>query len=400
MQKSKIKFTDDIRLLLIFNSLHKVSDLFLGTFMVSFIMQRSFYEIIAVSQYQFFYYIALCLSFIMLGNWVKCGNKVVVFGLNLLSKAILLLGIIFYPDSIVQYIIPFGMIYGLTSALYWLPMHTMINEKVSASSMTKFTGYRNAINGITKIIAPVLLGFFITVGSYQQMAIALLVLSLVEFALIFKMKPSIHRSQNKLNLIGFANCMLRFPVIRKLLSIEVLRGFSVSGVLGTVITMYTVYMFKTDVNLGIFTTVFSVFAILTSYLFGRFAQKSTFPKILFAASLSSVVSLILFVFWTSEITFLFYNFIYVTAMSLLTQICDVNTYILSKAKCVTNDRKTEYFIFRDLALGVGRLTGYLILMYIGVFGGYEWLRYYLIVLTVAILLMGHWSIRINKHIKG
>ncbi|MDR0726512.1 MAG: hypothetical protein LBF37_00445 [Rickettsiales bacterium] len=194
--------------------------------------------------------------------------------------------------------------------------------------------------------------------------------------------------------------MMRFPVIRKLFSIKVMRGFSTSGTLGTVITMYTVYMFKTDMNLGIFTTVFSCFSIVASYLFGRFCQKKTFSKILFSASIASLCSLTLFICNTVEWTFLIYNFVYVTAISFMDHINEIKMYNISKSKCFTKDHKTEYFVFRETALVIGRLTGFLLLMYLGVFLGYEYLRYYLALLTVAILLVGFWSIKINKHIKG
>lgn len=394
------RFVDDIKLLLTFDALHKVTNLFIGTFLVSFIMQTSINEILSVSLYQMFYYVALISGFVLLGNWVKRKNKSLVFALNVIPKAALLIAVIVLKGDFSQHVIPLGFLAGLAAAFYWAPMHNMISEKISPKNMTKFSGYKAAIGGSVKIIAPILLGIFITVGSYVEMAWAMLAVCGVELILMFFLKPSIHRSKYKLDLHGFFHCMMRFPVIRKLFSIEVLRGFSPSGVLGTVITMYTVYMFKTDLNLGIFTTIFAVFSILVSFLFGRYGSKKMFPKILFACSLASLTSLGLFVMCPNELTFLFYNFIYVTAISLLGQIAEVNVYNLSNSKCVNKNTKTEYFIFREIALGVGRYAGYLMLAGIALFGGYEYLRYFLIVLTIAILLIGYWSIRINKHIRG
>lgn len=392
--------TKDVKLLLTFNSLRKISDLFVGTFLVSFIMHSSINEIISVSIYQFFNYLALIFGFFVFASWIKRKNKVNVFRLSQIPKIVMLVMIVFMNGDINEYIIPLGLLVGLNSAMYWLPMHTMVCEKVGRENMTKFTGYKNAISGLTKIIAPVLLGFFISVGSYEQMAKVVLIFAVIEFILSFFLSSSKHRSKNKLDLKGFFNCMMRFPIIRKLFSIEIMRGFSTSGALGTVITMYTVYMFKTDMNLGIFTTIFSCFSIVTSYLFGRFCKKKMFSKILFSAALASLLSLVLFICNTVEWTFLIYNFVYVTAISLMEQITEINMYNLSNSKCVTKDHKTEYFVFRESALGIGRLTAFLILIYVGVFGGYEYLRYYLAVLTIAILLVGFWSIRINKFIKG
>lgn len=392
--------TKDIKLLLTFNSLRKITDLFVGTFLVSFIMHSSINEIISVSIYQFFNYLALIAGFYIFADWVKRKNKVNVFRLSQIPKIIMLAMIVFMHGDINEYIIWLGMLVGLNGAMYWVPMHTMVREKVGRENMTKFTGYKTAISGLTKIVAPVALGFFISVGSYEQMAKVVLVFAVIEFILSFFLSSSKHRSKNKLDLKGFFNCMMRFPIIRKLFSIEVMRGFSTSGALGTVITMYTVYMFKTDMNLGIFTTVFSCFSIVAAYLFGRFCSKKMFSRILFAASMAALLSLTLFICNTVEWTFLIYNFVYVTGISLMEQITEINMYNLSNSKCVTRDHKTEYFVFRETALAIGRLTGFLILIYVGVFLGYEYLRYYLALLTVAILLVGFWSIKINNHIKG
>lgn len=394
------KLSADVKLLLAFDAVRKVSDLYLSTFLVSFIMRTAVYEIISVSMYQLFHYAAIITGFVLIASWVKRKNKILVFGFNLIPKIILLVLIASLHGNVAEYVIPLGLLIGINSAFYWLPMHTMIGEKVGVNNMTKFTGYKNAISGATKILAPVLLGLFITVGSYEQMAVVLLGLCVVEFIMMFFLTPSQHRSKERLDLRGFFNCMMRFPIIRKLFSIEVMRGFTISGTLATVMTMYTVYMFKTDLNLGFFTTLFAVFSIITSYFFGKYAKKSMFPRILFVASMASLFSLAMFVIHTSQITFLIYNLVYSTGMLLLLQISDINAYNLSNAKCVTRDHKTEYFVFRESALAIGRIVGFVVLMYIGVFGGYEYLRYYLIVLTIAILLMGYWSIRINKFIKG
>ncbi|MCL1902760.1 MAG: hypothetical protein FWG18_04015, partial [Alphaproteobacteria bacterium] len=214
------------------------------------------------------------------------------------------------------------------------------------------------------------------------------------------MKPSMHKSKRKIEIAGFYNCMMRFPVIRKLFAIETIRGFSISGSLGTVIVMYTVYMFKTDLNLGIFTTVFSIFAIITNFLFGRFGKKPAFTRLLFTSTIAALCSLALFVAYTSEVTFLVYNFIYVTAIGIMDLIAESNMYALAKSRCVTKNHKTEYFLFRESALGIGRFFAFAALAAVGIFWGYDGLRWYLGLLTIAIVLTGYLSIKINRYIKS
>ena len=356
-------------------------------------------EIVSVSAYRLSLFIALIAGFYILTDWVKRKNKVAVFRLYLIPRILILLGIIFLREGIVDYIIPIGILVGACAALYWAPMHCMVSEKVSPAQMPKFIGYDGMFAGIVKVLTPVLLGLFITVGSYETMAKVFLVVCMFEFIFLFFIKSSMHRSKKRPDFVGFFNCMMRFPVIRKLFYIEMLRGFSKNGALGTIITMYTVYLFKTDFNLGILTTIFAMIAIFKSFLFGRFGKKSAFPLILSISTLAALSSLALFIFYTSELTFIIYNFIAVTGIGLLGNIASANMYYLSKSPCVSKDHKTEYFVFRETALSIGRLVSFSGLLLVGLYGGYEYLRWYMVPMTLAIVLVGYWSIRIGKHIK-
>ena len=59
-----------------------------------------------------------------------------------------------------------------------------------------------------------------------------------------------------------------------------------------------------------------------------------------------------------------------------------------------------YFVFRDTALFIGRWIGYVGLIYVGVFGGYEWLRWYLAIITASIIVLGWLTAKISPHIRG
>lgn len=395
---SRIIFRD-LKLMIGFSALRNISDLFMGTFFLSFVMHSVANEILAVSMYKLFEYVATMLGFVLIANLCKKYDKVSVFGMNLVLKAVLLLLIIFLGDAAADFIVPLGLLYGFGAALYHLPMHTMVGEKVASSSMARYMGVKNAVNFMAKVFMPVVLGIFITVSSYTQMAYALLFLTGIEVFMVMGLTRSRHRAKTAVDFRGFARCVMRFPIIKQLFLIEVLRGFSTSGALGTVITMYTVFMFHTDMNLGIFTTIFSFCSIITSFVFSRFAKRNSFPRIILACTLTSIAAMSLFLVNTTPYTFLIYNFIYATAIATMVLICDINVYNLSQSRCVKNNHKIEYFVFRDGALFLGRWISYVILMYIGIFGDASWLRYYLAVVTVAILFAGLIAGRVSSHIR-
>ena len=69
-------FSRDLKLLIVIRGLRTVTDLFLGTFFVSFIMHNSVSEIVSVSTYKLFEYVAICLGFLLMANFFKKINKV------------------------------------------------------------------------------------------------------------------------------------------------------------------------------------------------------------------------------------------------------------------------------------------------------------------------------------
>ncbi len=394
------KMTRDLWLLIIFNALRQVTMLFFSTFFISYLMQLATNEILAVSSYKLFEFAATAVGFFIFANWCKRHNKVTLFAMNAVPKVILLIMILALGDGVINYIMPMGILFGIGAAMFHLPMHVMVGEKVAPKSMSRYVGAKNAATYTTQILAPVILGIFITVGSYREMAWALLALTVVEIILCAFITPSHHRIKAPVDFIGFLRCILRFPVVRRIMLGEILRGFSMGSALTSIITMYTVYMFQTDLNLGIFTTIFSICSILTSVFFGRWGRRQNFPTMLTVCTLMLLGAMTLFILKTTPATFLVYNFVSSTAVILLGLICDTNTYNMAQSRCVGKNHRVEYFVFRDGALFIGRWAAFVTLMYISVFGDASWLRYYLGAVTIVGVICGILAVRISPHIRN
>ena len=336
-----VKLSRDLNLMILFNAFHKISDLFLLTFFTSFIMQNASNEIVAVGIYNLFYYAVIAVGFFAIAYWVKCRNKVAVFRFNLIPKIILLLLIIFLGDKTIEYVMPLGILYGISGVFFYLPMHTMLHEKASVAQMRRYVGLNSAVSFLTKIVAPVALGLFISTSSYVQVAYVLLILAVLEFAATLLISSSRHRSRAPVDFLGFFSCMMRFPIIRVIFFIEILRGFTLSGALGTIITMYTVYMFNTNLNLGILTTVFSFISVFVCWAMGRYVRQSMYEKFMLASMLILTMTMGGFLVWTTPLMFLLYRLGEASAVQVADQVCSVNSLNVSKSKCVTKNHRVE-----------------------------------------------------------
>lgn len=400
MNKKLTHFNRDEKLLLIIPTITNISDSFLSSFFVSFIMQNTINYITDIALYKFFFYFSIIVMFFLLAKYCKTFNKVTILKIFPVFKILLLLSIIYLKDNAVNYVILLGCLYGIMGGFYNLPINALTGEKVNANKTSYFIGIKNCLYYIITILSPVILGFFITENSYVETAYFLLFISFVELFLPFFFTKSCKICGEKPELLKFFKSIIRFPIIKKYLFTEILRGFSISGVLSTLITMYTIYLFHTDLNLGIFTSIFAICSIIVSFFFGKYILKKQYPIFIKISSIFVLFSLFYFVFYPTKLTFLFYNFIYATAIVILKHIADINTYNISKHNCIEKNHSIEFFVIRDTALFIGRWIAFIALMYIGVFGNQSWLKYYLIVVTLSILPFSYISAKISPHIKG
>ncbi len=377
-------FSRDLKLLIAIRGLRTVTDLFLGTFFVSFIMHNSVSEIVSVSTYKLFEYVAICLGFLLMANFFKKINKVYFMALGVLPKIALLLFIMFAGRGVIDSLILTGIFFGFSTAAYCLPSNTLTSEYATPDILGRYFGISTSVSYLVKIIAPVVLGFFIDFGSFVQVAPVLLLFSVAELLCVLKLSPSKPETNPRLDIRGFIGCIRRCPDITKLFSIEMFLTFGIEAS-KTVVSMYIIYLFHTDLNLGILTTVFSLCSVGVSYIFGRYGRFHHYPYIMLSCMIIILLVMSLFVFHTTPLTFVLYNFMCSTALVLIELITGTYVVKMSYNRHLCDRFKVEYFTSREVVLFIGRWVAFVGLMYVGVFGGYPWLRWYLVLLTVSLM---------------
>ncbi len=396
------QLTRSAKLLIILGVFRTISELFFQTFLVAFLMHISTNEIIAVSTYNLFFYATTALFFVLLAGYCKRGNTTKLFAFNILPKVALLALIITIGDRLGQYIIPLGVLYGIGTAVYYLPKNILVGTHVTNDMTTKYVGLETAVYYAVKLITPIVLGALITLGSYIEIAWVILGLTLIESVFIYQMVRTPHHDTplgQRTDFQGFLRCVLQSPLICSQIWVEMLRGASTAGPMSVVITMYTVYIFHTDLNLGVLTTIFALCSIATCFVFSRYIKQSHFPIILKICIPVILAIMTCFITDTTPLTFIIYNFTYATIIQILQQIFTTNIYSVSKSKCYDTSHNIEYFVVRDVALFIGRWAAFVVLIYIGVFGDVSMLRYYLGLITGLMLLAGILSAKVSKYTK-
>lgn len=383
-EKEKHRLTKDELILIGFSVCHTVSNLFLGTFVISFLMHNSINDLVSVSVYRLFYFFAVCVTFILATNWCKNGNKHIVFGMNIITRIILLGLIAILGPNAANWVIVLGVLYGIFDGFWNLPMYGMIIDKVRKEKMVFFIGTKTAIKNTVKILLPVILGVLIAIKSLQNVAWIIMCITIMEIFMLLRLSPPQPHKYRHANLLSFFKKMSTTSVLRKIFFAEILRGFA--WVLETVVTIYIVYIFHTDMNLGIWSTVFAVCTIISSWAFGRFCSERDFKWVIKICSGILIFSAACLIIDVNKISILIYAFSYAVAIEIMNQCCGATTMNIARTKIVTNIYHTEYFVIRDIMLFIGRWIACVSMIYIGVFSMNYLLKYFIALLFLSQIL--------------
>ena len=239
-------------------------DIFVSIFLVSRLLSMSDGNF---SKVAFFY--AVCWSGLMLTFWlfsyvVKKFSRVwciraSTFGL--LSSVILVL---LLRDSLDQYYLILGAIYGLSLGIYWCSMHTFTSEALGGAKMSRYTALYVGITTFVRVVAPLTLGAIIEFVDFA--AAAAIATGLAAVLLMFTLILRDNRkSQGKgFSMRAFFEHIRRENIARPIfLQFWIQAFFGILLLASVAITVLVALTFKDDFALGYFTSAFAAASIIT-----------------------------------------------------------------------------------------------------------------------------------------
>ncbi len=383
-------------LLIIINTIHAIINLFYSTFLVAYFLNITQNNIIPSSLFYIFTFILVTIGFPAIGPLIKNGNKLFLYRMSFLVGLILLLLIIYLKENIVHYVWILGFIFGIEKIFYWYPQNVLISEIANKNQLVKYTGYSMFFMGLAKIITPVILGYFISLNSFINTAVFILALTIILFFLSFLLKDNKSQSK-KFNLKALWVLATRRNKIKTILKIEFLKGIALD-IIDTLIILYIVYMFKTNLNLGIFTSLFAICSVATDFILGNRCNFKSFKIILLIANILLFIATAYFVFDTSKFTFILYNLIFASAGEAIRTITETNMYKMSQDKSVVVHYRAEYIALREIVLNLGRIIGFTMVILAALSNNEMLLKYLILLLSLILAYVGYLSINLIKKI--
>jgi len=340
--------------------INNVLYMFLNTFMVAYFVTLTNYDYKIISLYYIASFIFIMLTFLLIGKTIKEKTKVPIYRVGIVFYCIYILMIALLKEKIVDYYLYLGAFYGIVQGLFWSAGHSIINQNV-ADKANSFISVRSMISKTLKIIFPIIFGVSIELTSFSYIARIILILSFLQFSFSLLIKDEQTEEKKKYNLKEYFEYLKKNTnkKMKSFYKMVVCDGI-VSYLLETIITLMIVITFKENISLGILTTIYSVFSIVSVYIFqNKLKNNKTILKI---STLGVVLSIVLLLIDISKTTIILYNFISSVFLVLLRNNAEEKRYaIVNSDENLKENYLVEHQIVSELSLNISRIIGYALL---------------------------------------
>lgn len=387
-----MKLKSEANVIIAIDALKKIMIIFLGPFLTAYFIKTSSESIIDLSVYYIFAYLLLGFGTFIVASIIKNKFRIGMFRIGVITNFIYIMSIVILKDKVVEHLDLISILYGISQSMYWFPYNLFAINKIDNQERTNYTVKKNIIVSTVGVLCPILLGTIITATNFELTAIIILIISLIQIVLSFMLTPDENTiTLKKYDLLKSWEKIRKNKQIKKMFLVEFLIGFSVSdGALGTLITILIFNAFKTNMNLGIISSISTVLSMIAIKLYGKYSKNKSDKKALLISSIIPVISVFIVLVNTNNITIIIYSFcyeIFVNGILSLSRI--IRLFNMSDSSIIQKDDQSEFFSLREGILNLGRIVSYTILLIAGVSANAVALNLVLIILTLSIPLMGY-----------
>ena len=365
MKNKKLSFPTKI--LILDNILCKVFSVFTGIFLSAYFYKISEDYVFQLALYNVVGWIFATLGAVFLADMIKRKDKIWFYRIGIIIKTIFAFTILILGQDITNHVISLGILYGLVTATNGFPFNMIESENITNGERIRYLGYGNALTGIVSIIAPLIIGRYITETSYTATAVPIIVITIMELLISFFLKSK-NRTTEKLALKSFFKNFLKDKTLWRLYIIEFLKGFNRNGVMSLIASLIVIRALSNDTAIGDWSSVFAALSTIAMLAFAKYYKKSHQTIVVSVFTLTILASTILVLISPNFMSIVFYNIAYDVFLFVVDRIANTNLFDYSNSGIYKNRYNTEYFTFRELFLNAGRILGYSILMFLALLG--------------------------------
>lgn len=370
--------------------IYTITELFARTFLVAYLLKITNDNITQVSLYYMIINFIHAMGSIFIGKFIKNGkyNKTKILSLGIIIRAIFILFIVLLGNKLSNMFVIVAIFCGISETLYWSAHEIIFVEITNNENRKSYMATKKIASTIVNIVAPIILGSTIELYSFTKIAIYVLALSIIQIVLSLQIKidSKVNVKTTKFSLKNYINTIKtkKGLKVHKYYKSNLLYGI-VEDPMKTLVTIITIMTFKTSLNLGILTTIFSIFQIAVMYLYKKFYNKSNAKYILFAVSSLIFIGAMGLVIDIDKITLIIYNFACTTGLCIFDAIYNTQKGDLIK-ECNIEQYDVEHVMFNSILTCSSRFIGFSLILIVGIIDNMVFFKGLLAVIAILVLI--------------
>ena len=377
------------------NIIRNIVSIYFDTFFAIYFFNLTNYEILPLAKYYLVVYIFILFSFWILRFNQTIKYKVYYYRIGISLMALYLALIMLLKENIINHLYLVAILKGLSEGCYYYPRNILNSSKISNEERQKYDGFINAINQVSSIVIPLLLGVLLTFYSYVEIGKVIFVLMIVIFGLSYYVKDDAE-NKPRIRPLPFYLKIKKNKLVKQALYLQFIRGFTIaSGVLTTIMTIYKILYFESNLYIGLLNGILGLITCISCIIYARSKNFNLFKKVNWITVTLISISIILLVIKPTNILFIIYLVVYAVGITFISLYCDKLTVDASNLDFI-KDHKAEYHLVLETSLGISRIFGYILLLIIGLICNGELLKYLLLLCIIPLWLL---VIAVNKENK-
>ncbi len=312
----------------------------------------------------------LALSYLPFGKIAKEKNRFLPFRIGIILQLVYLFLILYLKGSVINFVIPISILFGLAQGGYWLSDDLLKLELTDPENRLRFNSAINILENIAKSIIPLFASILVVSDgdifhSYSRIFYLAIIFSLFVFISSFYISDKNTFKTNKFNFLRACKDLLRDRNTR-IASFSNMMGYvgdNFSILMGLLLFSRT----HTEISFGLFQCLSVLAVLITQYLSGKFFDRRNYKFMLLFGGITDFLLILTLVLTHSYFALILYGFLHA-----LISFTHSPQYLLTldafNMHCKSEEdylkKRVEYVVLQQIFLNIGRIAGTLLILII------------------------------------
>jgi hypothetical protein len=316
---------------------------------------------------------------------VDRSNRATLLRFGIIFNLILMVALVFWGEQISHWIVLAGAVCGMSDAFYYSSYILMRNELSFHGSFKKYNVSSTVGVNLVKVIVPTIMGYIIDISTFSTIALYVIIVGVAQFALTFLIK-STKPKDSRFELKGFLHYLKEDKFAWSKIKYTYLNSLIAGAktTYKTIVIVLTIYIFKTNLSLGIFTSIFSLLTMLALIAYRKADPNPKVNKfaIYLTIGVLPALALVAMLIITNNVTLVIMNFTltianyfsdYLGSLERDTIIKNLNKY----------DYVAEHQFVTEIIQIFGRIVTFSFFVVVGLFASFTALKIFLCIVIAT-----------------